>query len=157
MLLLKWTIILEEILSLRSIKVLFYCDYYPISSNIHQNDDDNSFAFFFMNNWWVWKVVNIHVQALKVEHLKYPEVTRRDAVFTWRSCTVLKHPWFWKGGGGGGGGCQPPLPKKALFVLLSLIFFQIANEIRAFLDNNVEGSGAEKSLIQFILAMRSCI
>ena len=155
MLLLKWTIILEEILSLSSIKVWFYCDYYPINSNIHQNDDDNSFAFFFLNNWWVWKVVNIHVQALKVEHLKYPEVKRRDAVFTRRSCTVLKHPWV--GRGRGRGGCQPPLPKKALFVLLSLIFFKIANEIRAFLDNNVEGSGAEKSLIQFILAMRSFI
>ena len=57
----------------------------------------------------------------------------------------------------GEGGCQPPLPQKALFVLLSFDFLQIANEIRAFLDNNVEGSGAEKSLIQFILAMRSCI
>ena len=153
MLLLKWTIILEEILSLSSIKVLFYCDYYPISSNIHQNDDDNSFAFFFMNNWWVWKVVNIHVQALKVEHLKYPEVTRRDAVFTWRSCTVLKHPWFWKGGGG----MPAPSPPKGSFCFIKFWFFKIANEIRAFLDNKVEGSGAERSLIQFILAMRSYI
>ena len=65
-------------------------------------------------------------------------------------------PMGWKGEGEGG--CQPPLPKKALFVLLfNFNFLQIANEIRAFLDNNVEGSGAEKSLIQFILAMRSFI
>ena len=64
-------------------------------------------------------------------------------------------PMGWEGEGERG--FQPPLPKKALFVLLSLIFFKIANEIRAFLDNKVEGSGAEKSLIQFILAMRSFI
>ena len=154
MLLLKWTIILEEILSLSSIKVWFYCDYYPIHSNIHQNDDDNSFAFFFMNNWWVWKVVSIHVQALTVEHLKYPEVTRRDAVFTRRSCKVLKHPWV---GRGRGRGMPAPSPPKGSFCFTKFWFFQIANEIRAFLDNNVEDSGAEKSLIQFILAMRSCI
>lgn len=91
------------------------------------------------------------VQALTVEHLKYPEVTRRGAVFTRRSSTVLKHPWV--GRGRGRGDASPLSPKKALFILLSFDFFQIANEIRAFLDNNVEGSGAEKS----ILAMRSYI
>ena len=64
-------------------------------------------------------------------------------------------PMGWEGEGEGG--CQPPLPQKALFVLLNFDFLQIANEIRAFLDNNGEGSGAERSLIQFILAMRSCI
>ena len=66
-------------------------------------------------------------------------------------------PMGWEGEGEGEGGCQPPLPKKALFVLFNFNFLQIANEMRAFLDNNVEDSGAEKSLIQFILAMRSCI
>ena len=64
-------------------------------------------------------------------------------------------PMGWEGEGEGG--CQPLLPKKALFVLFNFNFLQIANEIRAFLDNNVEGSGAEKSLIQFILPMRSFI
>jgi len=63
-------------------------------------------------------------------------------------------PMSWEGEGGE---CQPPLAKKAIFLLLSFDFFQIANEIRAFLDNNVEGSGAEKSLIPFLLAMRSYI
>ena len=64
-------------------------------------------------------------------------------------------PMGWEGEGRGK--ASPLFPKKALFVLLNFDFLQIANEIRAFLDNNVEGSGAEKSLIQFILAMRSCV
>ena len=71
-----------------------------------------------MNNWWVWEEVNIHVQALKVEQLKYPEVTRRDAVFT--VVNSAEAPME------GEGGCQSPLPQKALFVLLNFVFFQSA-------------------------------
>ena len=50
-----------------------------------------------------------------------------------------------------------PSSLKGSLCFIKFDFFKIANEIRAFLDNNVEGSGAEKSLIQFILAMRSYI
>ena len=54
-------------------------------------------------------------------------------------------------GGGGGGGMPAPSPQKSSFCfsLLNFHFLSIADEIRAFLDSNVEGSGAEKSLIQY--------
>ena len=44
-----------------------------------------------------------------------------------------------------------PAPQKSSFCfsLLNFHFLSKADEIRAFLDNNVEGSGAEKSLVQY--------
>ena len=61
---------------------------YPINSNIHQDEDDNSFAFFSS------RIIGIGLgrDRYSCPSSKYQEVRRRDAVFTRRLCTVLNHP-----------------------------------------------------------------